>query len=105
MFSAGDRGGSYQNFAVVQELMVAKKPTAWSFEDAATLGCVVLLSLHVCAPFLICLTSGSFCGEFTCAGLKYYLVSRVCYFTAVVSLGIGLKTSLPFLKDGANNWL
>jgi threonine dehydrogenase-like Zn-dependent dehydrogenase len=30
----------------------------------------------------------------------YYLAFRVCYMTAVVSLGIGLKTSLPFLKDG-----
>ena len=30
----------------------------------------------------------------------YYLVFRVCYFTGVISLGVGLKTSLPFLKDG-----
>ena len=27
-------------------------------------------------------------------------VFRVCFLTAVTSLGIGLKTSLPFLKDG-----
>ena len=60
IFAAGDRGGSYQTFAVVQERMVAKKPTTWSFEDAATLGCVVLSSLHVCYPFLICLASGLF---------------------------------------------
>ena len=49
MFVAGDRGGSYQNFAVVQAMMVAKKPTTWSFEYAATLGYVVLFfwALHV----------------------------------------------------------
>ncbi|KAI0128000.1 putative alcohol dehydrogenase, partial [Xylariales sp. AK1849] len=58
----GNQGGSYQRFAVVQEMMVAKKPAAWSFEDAATLG--------------------------------------VCYFTAIIGLGIGLKTPLPFLEDG-----
>jgi NADPH:quinone reductase-like Zn-dependent oxidoreductase len=28
------------------------------------------------------------------------IVFRVCYTTALVSLGIGLKTPLPFLKDG-----
>ena len=39
-FTPGDRSGSYQTFAVVQNTMVAKKPTSWSFEDAATLGCV-----------------------------------------------------------------
>jgi NADPH:quinone reductase-like Zn-dependent oxidoreductase len=37
MFSASDRGGSFQNFAVVPEMMVAKKPSMWTFEDAATL--------------------------------------------------------------------
>jgi NADPH:quinone reductase-like Zn-dependent oxidoreductase len=42
MFTAGDRAGSFQNFAVVEEVMVAKKPMTWSFEEAATLGCVVL---------------------------------------------------------------
>ena len=42
MFTASDRAGSYQNFAVVEEMMVAKKPITWSFEDAATLACVVL---------------------------------------------------------------
>jgi len=31
---------------------------------------------------------------------KVLLVFRVCYLTGVVSLGIGLKTPLPFLKDG-----
>lgn len=44
MFSAGDRGGSYQELAVVQETMVAKKPGTWSFEDAASLGCVAFFS-------------------------------------------------------------
>src|SRR6187402_1470351 len=43
MFSPGDRGGSYQNFAVVKEGMVAKKPASWEFEEAATLGWVVFL--------------------------------------------------------------
>jgi hypothetical protein len=37
-FMPGDRGGSYQKFAVVEETMVAKKPTTWSFDEAATLG-------------------------------------------------------------------
>ncbi|KAK5993488.1 Dehydrogenase orsE [Cladobotryum mycophilum] len=37
LFAPGDRGGSYQDLAVVQETRVAKIPTAWSFEDAATL--------------------------------------------------------------------
>lgn len=36
-FTPGDRGGSFQQFAVAQEMMVAKKPAAWSFEEAATL--------------------------------------------------------------------
>ena len=63
LFAVGDRGGSYQNFAVVQEMMVAKKPKTWSFEDAATLGCVV--PLHVYSPFFICLASGLFLGR-TC---------------------------------------
>ncbi|KAH8688107.1 chaperonin 10-like protein [Ilyonectria robusta] len=62
LFTPGNRSGSYQTFAVVQERTVAKIPTTWSFEDAATLG--------------------------------------VCYMTGIVALGIGLRTSLPFLKDG-----
>lgn len=36
-FTPGDRGGSFQQFAVIQEAMVAQKPAAWSFEEAATL--------------------------------------------------------------------
>jgi NADPH:quinone reductase-like Zn-dependent oxidoreductase len=54
MFTAGDSGGAFQNFAVVQETMVAKKPTTWSFEDAATLGYVVF-SFLLCYPFLFSL--------------------------------------------------
>jgi NADPH:quinone reductase-like Zn-dependent oxidoreductase len=46
MFGASDRGGSYQNFAVVQEMMVAKKPTTWSFEDSVSLPYVVFHFLH-----------------------------------------------------------
>ncbi|KAF7547210.1 hypothetical protein G7Z17_g7900 [Cylindrodendrum hubeiense] len=38
LFTPGDRSASYQKFAVVQERAVAKIPTTWSFEDAATLG-------------------------------------------------------------------
>jgi len=38
MFTPGDRGGSFQDLAVVSEMMVAKKPGTWSFEDAASLG-------------------------------------------------------------------
>ncbi|KAL3417146.1 hypothetical protein PVAG01_11146 [Phlyctema vagabunda] len=60
MFTPGDRGAAFQNFAVVSDGMVAKKPKAWSFQGAATLG--------------------------------------VCYLTAVVALGIGLRVSLPFLR-------
>lgn len=41
LFTPGNRGGSYQTFAVVQERTVAKIPTTWSFEDAATLGYVL----------------------------------------------------------------
>lgn len=37
MFTAGDRGGSYQTFAVLQERMVAHKPSEWSFQEAASL--------------------------------------------------------------------
>jgi NADPH:quinone reductase-like Zn-dependent oxidoreductase len=35
-FTLGDRSGSYQTFAVVQDNKVAIKPANWSFEDAAT---------------------------------------------------------------------
>lgn len=42
MFTAGDRGGSFQNFGVVEESMVAKMQSTWTFEDASTLGCVAL---------------------------------------------------------------
>ncbi|KAJ5811963.1 hypothetical protein N7474_008264 [Penicillium riverlandense] len=62
MFASGDRGASFQKYAVVPEMMVAKKPSTWSFENAATLG--------------------------------------VCYLTAMMALGIGLKTRLPFLSGG-----
>lgn len=50
MFSCTDRGGSYQNFAVVPEGMVAKKPAAWSFEDASTVAYVstFLFPLFTC---------------------------------------------------------
>ncbi|KAK3312039.1 putative alcohol dehydrogenase [Apodospora peruviana] len=70
-FSVGDEvfaqfpapeGGSFQDFAVVHESMVAKKPATWSFEDAASL--------------------------------------PVCYLTALLSLGIGIKMPIPFIKDG-----
>lgn len=63
MFTAGDRGGSYQNFAVVQESMVAKKPTTWSFEDAATLR-YVALSLLVFAILSLFDVLQVFCVEF-----------------------------------------
>ncbi|KAK3311934.1 chaperonin 10-like protein [Apodospora peruviana] len=53
---------SFQDFAVVHESMVAKKPATWSFEDAASL--------------------------------------PVCYLTALLSLGIGIKMPIPFIKDG-----
>ena len=66
LFTAGDRGASYQNLAVVQEMMVAKKPTSWSFEDAASLGSVVplLLPIIISAAFA---SSGLFwCGACMC---------------------------------------
>ncbi|KAH7025670.1 chaperonin 10-like protein [Microdochium trichocladiopsis] len=35
-FATGERSGSFQDFAVVEERMVAKKPELWSFEEAAS---------------------------------------------------------------------
>ena len=35
-----DTGGSYQNYAIASEMMVAPKPKQWSFAEAATLRCV-----------------------------------------------------------------
>jgi NADPH:quinone reductase-like Zn-dependent oxidoreductase len=40
LFAAGGEGASYQGFAVVDQIKVAKKPRHWSFEDAASLGYV-----------------------------------------------------------------
>lgn len=48
-FVPGDRGGSYQNFAVVAEKMVAKVPETWSLENAATLGYVDSRSVRMVA--------------------------------------------------------
>ncbi|KAJ5580337.1 uncharacterized protein N7459_006322 [Penicillium hispanicum] len=67
LFTPGDRAGSYQSFAVVQESAVAKIPPTWALEEAATLG--------------------------------------VCYLTAVMALGIGLKAPLPFLQGGPTTGL
>jgi NADPH:quinone reductase-like Zn-dependent oxidoreductase len=99
MFTAGDRGCAFQNFAVVQETMVAKKPKTWSFEDAATLGYLPFF-LYLLLPFFICCSSDFFCRKFRFSGLKCYFMFRVCFLTGLVSLGIGLKISLPFLTDG-----
>lgn len=69
-FSTGDRSGSYQTFAIVPEMMVAKKPNAWSFEEAATVGCV-----HV--SFIArCLTIQTVGRKFACRGLIYHLLSE-----------------------------
>jgi NADPH:quinone reductase-like Zn-dependent oxidoreductase len=68
MFTAGDRGGAFQNFAVVQEMMVAKKPTTWSFEDAATLGYFILSFIYLCLSFFIYHASGLFCMNFGLSG-------------------------------------
>lgn len=38
LFEPGDRGGSYQTLATVQEQDVTWIPISWSFEDASTLG-------------------------------------------------------------------
>lgn len=38
LFQPGDRGGSFQEYAVVQDSVVSQIPTRWSFEDAASLG-------------------------------------------------------------------
>lgn len=46
MFGLGGRGGSYQEYALVSEKMVAKIPPSWSLEDAATLAYVYPLT-HV----------------------------------------------------------
>ncbi|KAJ5175768.1 uncharacterized protein N7482_001645 [Penicillium canariense] len=45
LFTPGDRSGSYQEYAVVQEKDVAKIPARWSFEDASTLGVCYLTGL------------------------------------------------------------
>ncbi|KAH7163586.1 putative alcohol dehydrogenase [Dactylonectria estremocensis] len=59
LFAPGDRGGSFQKLAVVQEKMVTKVPTTWSFEDAATLGVCYMtgivalgVGLKISLPFL-----------------------------------------------------
>jgi NADPH:quinone reductase-like Zn-dependent oxidoreductase len=51
MFAPGDRGACFQDLAVVPEMMVAKKPMTWSFEDAATLGCVACFLPSCFGPF------------------------------------------------------
>jgi NADPH:quinone reductase-like Zn-dependent oxidoreductase len=82
LFWVGDRAASYQNFAVVQETKVARKPTTWSFEDAATLGCVVLFFFFFFFffPFTfghpfpyLSLLRDLFCGEFACVKTKGFL--------------------------------
>jgi NADPH:quinone reductase-like Zn-dependent oxidoreductase len=70
---------------------VAKKPSTWSFEDTASLGCVDL-SL----PFGM-LSLKLFYHEL---GLMRLNVCRVSFITALMALGSGLKPPLPFLKDG-----
>jgi NADPH:quinone reductase-like Zn-dependent oxidoreductase len=47
LFTPGDRSGSYQEYAVVQEKDVAQCPATWSLEEAATLGFVMPLSLSL----------------------------------------------------------
>lgn len=54
LFSSGDRGASYQNFAVVKENMVAKFPTTWSFEEAATIGYGTPSHLHLRTVAFLC---------------------------------------------------
>lgn len=100
VFLPGDRNASFQSFAVVQETMLAKKPATWSFENAATLGCDILFSILLLifpisylpgpSPFRIC----------TRRIKSLISVSRVCYLTGIIGLGIGLGMGLPFLKDG-----
>lgn len=40
-FVSGNRGASFQTFAVVDEKMIAKIPGHWPFEEAAGLGSVL----------------------------------------------------------------
>lgn len=40
-FASGDRGASFQEFAVVKGNMVAKMSVGWSFDEAASLGYVL----------------------------------------------------------------
>jgi NADPH:quinone reductase-like Zn-dependent oxidoreductase len=42
-FTAGDRSGSYQEYAVVQGKDVAKLPAKWSLDQASTLGFVATI--------------------------------------------------------------
>lgn len=52
IFSSGDREASFQTFSVTREMMVARKPGTWSFEEAATLG-FVLTFLQALSIFAI----------------------------------------------------
>lgn len=95
-FVPGDRGGSCQKFSVVEESLVAKVPDVWSFEDAATLGYVSFLSLDD----KWCFHASNQRGSDEC---KLTFAHSVCYFTAMVGLGVGLETPLPFLPGGSQN--
>jgi NADPH:quinone reductase-like Zn-dependent oxidoreductase len=68
MFTAGNRGSAFQNFAVVQEMMVAKKPTSWSFEDAATLGYFILSFIYLGYYFFVYHALSLFCMNFGFSG-------------------------------------
>lgn len=46
-FMPGDRSGSFQTFAAVKEDSVAKIPHAWSFESAASLGYVEVMTHRI----------------------------------------------------------
>jgi len=82
-FMAGDRGGSYQNFAVVQEAMIARKPSTWSFEEAATLGCVLFSCLHHFYYFLICRSRERLSKEFVHEELKFYFFQSMFHHSCI----------------------
>ena len=52
LFSPGDRAASFQDFAVVEERVVAKKPEEWSWEEGASLGFVFLILLFLFSPLV-----------------------------------------------------
>lgn len=57
-FVPGERGASYQTFAAVKEDSVARIPDSWSFENAASLGYVAIISKSIVNLAYQCFPAG-----------------------------------------------